>query len=97
MYLGKIVELCPTKDLFANPLHPYSKALLSAIPIPDPDSGVEKIILSGDVPNPIDPPPGCRFNPRCPHAKDVCRNVTPELEDAGGGHMVSCHRFREIS
>ncbi|MFP4637371.1 MAG: ABC transporter ATP-binding protein [Spirochaetaceae bacterium] len=96
MYLGQLVELSPTAELFEAPLHPYSKALLSAIPIPDPDAGRERIVLSGDVPNPISPPPACRFHPRCPFAKEICRQEEPPLEDAGGGHFVACHRWREI-
>jgi oligopeptide/dipeptide ABC transporter ATP-binding protein len=96
MYLGKLVELARTEELFQRPLHPYSKALLSAIPIPDPDSGRERIILAGDVPNPVNPPQACRFHPRCSYAREICREVEPVLEDAGEGHLVSCHRWREI-
>jgi oligopeptide/dipeptide ABC transporter ATP-binding protein len=96
MYLGKIVELAGTESIFDEPLHPYTKALLSAIPIPDPNTKRERIILSGDVPNPISPPSGCRFHPRCPLAKDICRKQEPELEDAGDGHLVACHRWQEI-
>ena len=96
MYLGQIVELAETDELFEAPLHPYTKALLSAIPIPDPETERERIIVSGDVPNPISPPPACRFHPRCPFAKDICREKVPELEDAGNGHIVACHRWREI-
>jgi oligopeptide/dipeptide ABC transporter ATP-binding protein len=96
MYLGKIVELCKSAELFERPLHPYSKALLSAIPIPEPATKKERIILSGDVPNPLNPPPGCRFHPRCMYAKEICRNVMPELEDTGNGHILACHRWREI-
>lgn len=96
MYLGKIVELSSTAELFAHSLHPYTKALLSAIPIPDADVKREKIILTGDVPNPVNPPSGCRFHPRCQFVADICKHEPPHLEDAGGGHMVSCHRWREI-
>ena len=96
MYLGKIVELSETGELFEAPLHPYTKALLSAIPIPDPETKRERIILTGDVPNPVSPPAACRFHPRCPFAKDICREKEPQLEDAGGGHIVACHRWREI-
>jgi oligopeptide/dipeptide ABC transporter ATP-binding protein len=101
MYLGRLVELSDTTELFERPLHPYTKALLSAIPIPDPDTGRERIILTGDVPNPIDPPPACRFHPRCPYAREICREKEPQLEEAeasgtGTGHIVSCHRWREI-
>jgi oligopeptide/dipeptide ABC transporter ATP-binding protein len=96
MYLGRISEIGPTGELFARPLHPYTRALLSAIPVPDPFTKREKIILTGDVPNPINPPAGCRFNPRCSYAKDICRQVEPQLEDSGSGHLVACHRWREI-
>ena len=96
MYLGKIVELSKTRELFEQARHPYTKALLSAIPIPDPETHIEKIILTGDVPNPINPPAGCRFHPRCAHAGDICRETEPLLEDSGGGHMVACLRWQEI-
>lgn len=96
MYLGKIVELSESMELFEKSLHPYTKALLSAIPIPDPFTKRERIILSGDVPNPLNPPKGCRFHPRCSYAQDVCRQEEPALEDVGGGHMVSCHRWQDI-
>lgn len=97
MYLGKMMELSQTGELFQHALHPYTKALLSAIPIPDPETKVEKIILTGDVPNPLNPPSGCRFHPRCPFAKDYCKEKEPELEDAGSGHLVACHRWKEIN
>jgi oligopeptide/dipeptide ABC transporter ATP-binding protein len=97
MYLGKIVELGPTSEIFDRPLHPYTKALLSAIPVPDPNAAREKIILTGDVPNPVNPPMGCRFHPRCAHAKDVCRSSEPLLEEAvAGGRTVACHRWKEL-
>jgi oligopeptide/dipeptide ABC transporter ATP-binding protein len=96
MYLGKIVELSNTRELFEKPLHPYTKALLSAIPIPDPDTGRERIILTGDVPNPVNPPRACRFHPRCSYAKDICREKEPLLAQVGNGHTVACHRWREI-
>lgn len=92
MYLGKIVELAQTSVMFNSALHPYTRALLSAIPIPDPDLKKERIILSGDVPSPIDPPPGCRFHPRCSYAVEICRKTEPDLEDVGGRHLVACHR-----
>ena len=97
MYLGRIVEMGPTAEIFERPLHPYTKALLSAIPVPDPDTRQEKIILSGDVPNPINPPAGCRFHPRCAYAKEICRSVEPQLEMVDGGERtVACHRWREL-
>ncbi len=96
MYLGKMVELGKTDEIFDNPLHPYTKALLSAIPIPDPETKIEKIILTGDVPNPINPPKGCRFHPRCAFATDICREKEPQLENVGNGHFVACHRWKEI-
>lgn len=97
MYLGKIVELAQTSAMFNSALHPYTRALLSAIPIPDPDLKRERIILSGDVPSPIDPPPGCRFHPRCSYAATVCGNVEPVLEDVGGGHLVACHCKKAVA
>ena len=96
MYLGEIVEIANTEDIFEDALHPYTKALLSAIPIPDPETKRERIILSGDVPNPIDPPSGCRFHPRCPYVRELCKQQEPVLEDTENGHMVACHRWREI-
>jgi peptide/nickel transport system ATP-binding protein/oligopeptide transport system ATP-binding protein len=91
MYLGEIVELASTDELFKQPLHPYTTALIEAVPIPDPKTKRLRIILRGEVPSPINPPTGCRFKPRCPYAKE-CPKETPTLVDAGGGHMVSCHR-----
>jgi len=91
MYLGKIVELSKSEELYTNPLHPYTKVLLSAVPLPDPTTKIKRIVLSGDVPNPIDPPPGCSFHPRCPIAVERCQREEPVLRDKGGGHMVSCH------
>jgi oligopeptide transport system ATP-binding protein len=94
MYLGKIVELTDRKELYDNPLHPYTQALLSAIPIPDPvvEETRQRIILEGDVPSPANPPVGCNFNTRCPVVMDVCHEQEPEFEDAGGGHRVACYR-----
>lgn len=91
MYLGKIVELASDKELYANPQHPYTEALLSAVPIPDPTVTKKRIILQGDVPSPINPPSGCYFHTRCPYKEKICEEVTPEFKDIGGGHWVACH------
>jgi oligopeptide/dipeptide ABC transporter ATP-binding protein len=95
MYLGRIVEVAPTDELFAHPRHPYTQALLSAIPVPRPRARRERTILPGDVPSPIAPPPGCHLHQRCPHAIDRCRVERPELRDAGG-HATACHRWEEL-
>ncbi len=91
MYLGQVVEQCPSRDLFANPLHPYSRALLSAIPVPRVDDRPERILLQGEIVSPVDPPAQCRFAPRCPLATERCRAAVPALKDAGNGHLVACH------
>ncbi len=91
MYLGRLVELAPRDELYKKPLHPYTEALLSAVPVPDPDAKKERIILSGDVPSPDNPPKGCAFHPRCPHVMNVCKETRPIFDDAGGGHFVACH------
>jgi oligopeptide transport system ATP-binding protein len=91
MYLGKIVEIAETAELYANPEHPYTKALMSAIPIPDPTIKKERIILPGDVPTPIDIPSGCRFHPRCSNAKSECSSIEPDLVEITKGHFVACH------
>ena len=92
MYLGQVVEQCDSRELFKNPLHPYSQALLSAIPVPRVDDRPERILLQGEIVSPIDPPAQCRFAPRCPYATDVCRASVPELKDMGNGHLVACHK-----
>jgi oligopeptide transport system ATP-binding protein len=95
MYLGTMVELTTSAELYANPLHPYTQALLSAIPIPDPQAGKERkrIMLEGEVPSPINPKPGCRFAQRCRYVKPICSEVSPELKEINKGHFVACHLF----
>jgi oligopeptide/dipeptide ABC transporter ATP-binding protein len=91
MYLGKMVEKAAKDELFNRPLHPYTEALLSVIPIPDPELKRQRIVLSGDVPSPARPPPGCRFHTRCRYREAICEQQEPPLEDKGGGHLVACH------
>ena len=91
MYLGRIVELAEKRSLFANPQHPYSEALLSAVPVPDPTAKPKRIILQGDVPSPIKPPPGCHFHTRCPYAEPRCRVETPLMREVTTGHFAACH------
>lgn len=91
MYLGSMVEMASKKQLFSNPLHPYTKALMSAIPIPDPTLKRERIVLQGDIPSPANPPSGCKFHTRCPIATDLCKQQNPEYRDVGGNHFVACH------
>jgi oligopeptide/dipeptide ABC transporter ATP-binding protein len=91
MYLGRIVELAETRALFTQPQHPYTVALLSAVPVPDPRSARKRIVLSGDVPSPINPPPGCRFHTRCPVAIERCRSETPAMKEVAPGHFAACH------
>ncbi|HEY8908936.1 MAG TPA: dipeptide ABC transporter ATP-binding protein [Desulfosporosinus sp.] len=91
MYLGKMVELSDSEELYRNPLHPYTIALLSAIPVPDPTVKKDRIILKGDVPSPVNPPSGCRFHTRCPRAQGICMEQDPEFKDVGNGHYVACH------
>jgi len=91
MYLGRMVELAPTAEMFDEPLHPYTKALMSAVPVPDPQAKRERIVLSGDVPSPQNPPPGCTFHPRCPLASEVCRSSVPEWREVSAGRYVACH------
>jgi len=95
MYLGKIVELAATEELFSNPKHPYTEALMSAVPIPDPDYETHRIKLEGDVPSPVNPPSGCNFHPRCHYAKEICSVHMPEYREVGQEHFITCH-FADI-
>lgn len=94
MYLGKIMEIADSDELFVNPSHPYTKALLSAIPVSDPTMRKERAVLEGDMPNLINPPEGCRFSTRCPNVMEICKSVEPEVVNLGNGHTVSCHLFQ---
>ena len=99
MYLGKLMELSPSEELYTKPIHPYTFALLSAIPIPDPEENRsrERIVVSGEPPNPIDPPPGCVFHPRCPRATEICREIEPPLVRYPSGHVAACHHPLNVS
>jgi oligopeptide/dipeptide ABC transporter ATP-binding protein len=96
MYLGKVVEVAPVGRLRREPAHPYTRALFSAVPVPDPDSKHERIILEGDVPSPVNPPSGCSFHPRCRYREKICAEVEPSLDFGAGGHGVACHVFGPI-
>jgi oligopeptide transport system ATP-binding protein len=97
MYLGSLVEVCDADSLYKNPMHPYTQALLSAIPIPDPEVSRKKqrVVLEGDVPSPINPPRGCKFHTRCPYAMDICREIRPETVTVGPGHTCACHKVQQ--
>jgi oligopeptide/dipeptide ABC transporter ATP-binding protein len=99
MYLGKLVEISPSEELYHKPIHPYTSALLSAIPIPDPkeNRARERPIVGGEPPNPIAPPPGCRFHTRCPRATEICRTVEPQLTEYAGGHLAACHHPQNVT
>jgi oligopeptide/dipeptide ABC transporter ATP-binding protein len=90
MYLGQIVEIAPALDLYAHPKHPYTEALLSAVPVAKPGHAQRRIKLTGDVPSPIDPPAGCTFHPRCRYAQQSCRQIVPTLDELGNNHMAAC-------
>ena len=96
MYLGNIVEFGTTEELFANPLHPYTKALFSAIPIPDPEAKMKRIILEGSIPSPANPPSGCKFHTRCAQCMEKCKIQVPERKDMGDGHYVCCHLYDDV-
>src|SRR5699024_5120267 len=91
MYLGTMVELADKNALFDSPKHPYTQALLSAIPVPDPEAKKNRILLEGDIPSPANPPSGCKFHTRCVYAKDICKHGAPEFRNLGGEHFVACH------
>ncbi len=99
MYLGKLMELSPAKELYTKPIHPYTEALLEAIPIPDPEENArrERNTIGGEPPNPINPPSGCRFHTRCPHATEICRTVEPPMAEYGSGHVAACHHPRNVT
>ena len=97
MYLGSMVEYGSKADLFAQPLHPYTRALFSAVPIPDPDVKLNRIHLGGDIPSPANPPAGCKFHTRCPECRDICKQVSPIMRDMGGGHCVACHLYDGVT
>ena len=97
MYLGRLVETAPTRELFASPRHPYTKALLSAIPSLDPDDSGNLLKLEGEIPSPTNPPPGCKFQTRCRYAIDICRKEEPKLDHLGSEHDVACHRWQELA
>ena len=99
MYLGRMVELADADEIYKRPLHPYSKSLMSAVPIPDPKIAREnqRIVLSGDIPSPLNAPSGCPFRTRCPHATDACAESMPEFKEVSKGHFVACHRVAEIN
>jgi oligopeptide/dipeptide ABC transporter ATP-binding protein len=91
MYLGKIVEMAKAQDLYKNPLHPYTQIILASVPLPDPKLKKKRAIITGDVPSPINPPPGCQFHPRCKYARDICQKQEPEIKEYEPGHFASCH------
>jgi oligopeptide transport system ATP-binding protein len=98
MYLGKIVELTDRNEIYLHPVHPYTQALMSAVPVPDPDLAAsrKRIILEGDIPSPVNPPVGCNFNTRCPFAKQVCFESEPEFREVCSGHWAACHFAEEL-
>jgi peptide/nickel transport system ATP-binding protein len=97
MYVGKLVELAETEELFVSPKHPYTEALLSAVPKTEPEKKSERIILTGEIANPANPPPGCYFHPRCPYAQEICRREAPAWQEVAPGHFSACHFATELS
>ncbi len=99
MYLGKLMELSPAAELYSKPIHPYTSALLAAIPIPDPNENRsrERPVVAGEPPSPINPPSGCRFHTRCPRATEICQRVEPQLTEYAGGHMAACHHPQNVT
>ena len=99
LYLGKLMEVSPAEELYDKPIHPYTSALLSAIPIPDPheNQARTRTMVTGEPPNPITPPPGCRFHTRCPRASEICRTVEPQLTEYAGGHLAACHHPQHVN
>lgn len=95
MYLGKFVEEAPTEELLKNPLHPYTQALIAAVPVPDPTDRRSKVVISGEIPSPIDLPSGCRFHPRCPYAMEICKREDPELVEVANKHLLACHLMKK--
>jgi peptide/nickel transport system ATP-binding protein len=96
MYLGKLCEVAPSDDLYHHPMHHYTRVLLDSIPVPDPAVAVRKTAIEGEIPSPVAPPPGCRFNTRCPAAQDICRMDEPQLREMAPGHFVACHFPAEV-
>ena len=96
MYLGSIIEYAPKKVIFNNPMHPYTQALFSAIPMPDPTLKMDRIILEGSIPSPANPPKGCKFHTRCRNCMEICKNKAPEMRDMGDGHLVACHLYDNV-
>jgi oligopeptide/dipeptide ABC transporter ATP-binding protein len=96
MYLGKVVEIADSETIYRDAKHPYTRALLSAVPTPEIGQKKERTVLEGDVPSPVNPPPGCSFHPRCPHRKDLCSKMEPPLDFDAQGHGVACHVFGPV-